>query len=228
MTTIATVAGTRVYTATTTGTRKHVENPDTPRVNLCGSSVDLYGRDTTRAHRWMVYDKPACADCGQAAAARGLAEGPEVYREEQPRVIRYLTRDGVPHIEDADCKTVTLCGYACGRNARIDNPATDVCPACMEIADRYGYQPAPARKVSAHAAAIRDALTIYGYPADDATVTLVEELMSTNVNAFDHLTRAEFGRLARQAYCNARDLHAMKFLAPYCHLYGLPVPAWAA
>lgn len=135
--------GIRVYVGTFSTTAKHVENPDRTRQTLCRRRVSLYGRDTTRAHRWMVYELPTCEVCEQAATRRGLVEGPEVHREEQPRVIRYLMRLGAPHIADVDCVAVTLCGYACGRNAHLDDPGqAEVCGECVDIAARLSYQPA--------------------------------------------------------------------------------------
>ncbi|MET7335879.1 hypothetical protein [Nonomuraea sp. NPDC005650] len=61
----------------------------------------------------------------------------------QTPTIAYLMKDGVPHIEDATCATLSLCGEACGRHAHLDGPGkAEVCATCVGIAARLAYRPA--------------------------------------------------------------------------------------
>ncbi|MGW0485813.1 hypothetical protein [Nonomuraea sp. NPDC003214] len=221
----------RVYCRTFSATTKHIANPDAPRRTLCGHNVQMYGFHTSREHRWMVYDLDTCGRCERAATARGLAEGPEVFRPHAPRVIRRLERGGQAHVEDADSRTITLCGYACGKNAYLDaDTGLPACPACAELADRQGYQATAVGDPMAayHAAVIRDALLAAGRAliADDAAVALVELIVRGSHPDLTPLSKQELTDRARQAIITAESLHTSNLLVSYCEVLDTPVPHW--
>uniref|UniRef100_UPI003F495F54 hypothetical protein n=1 Tax=Nonomuraea sp. CA-251285 TaxID=3240002 RepID=UPI003F495F54 len=142
-------AGTREYCRTFSATTKHVVNPAKPDKTLCGARVSTHCAGILRHMRDMYYGLPTCEKCDASATRRGLVEGPEIYREYQPRVIRYNARfDRLACIEDVDILneerggTATLCGYGANISKRLDGlQGRKVCPDCQAQAEEDGYYP---------------------------------------------------------------------------------------
>lgn len=131
---------TREYCRTFSATTKHVIHPDSPDKTLCGYNVSAPCAETLRRNREFYYGLETCGRCEKSAVSRGLVEGPEIYREEKPRVIRYAERfNGVACIIDADYSS-TLCGFGIGESdARTDTTGLKPCKSCGQRAAEDGY-----------------------------------------------------------------------------------------
>ncbi|GIH95286.1 hypothetical protein ACFFMN_23285 [Planobispora siamensis] len=135
-------AGTREYCRTFSATTKHVINPDKPGKTLCGRNVMSKCAGILPHMRDMYYGLPTCEGCETSATKRGLVEGPEIYREYAPKIIRYVERfTGTACIVHADYPHGTLCGVGINDDSerRADTGGLPVCTDCQTSATEEGY-----------------------------------------------------------------------------------------
>lgn len=163
--------GTREYCRTFSASTKHVVNPDKPGKTLCGAGVAMLCAGTLPHNRNEFYGLPTCAKCEAGATKRGLAEGPEIYRAYQPRVISYVKCfQNVACIANVDMvteetgRTFSLCGTGANISTRLDNPqGQPVCPGCQARADEDGYYHPGAEPVQEAAAPAQPAVITWAF-----------------------------------------------------------------
>ncbi|MBP2703503.1 hypothetical protein JOL79_06785 [Microbispora sp. RL4-1S] len=132
----------REYARTHSATTKHVINPDKRERTLCGHVVRLEFAGCLPHSRDYTYGLDTCGKCERSAQRRGLVEGPEIYREYAPRIIRYVERfRGTACIKNVDYPS-TVCGYGVGDEAgrdRDDVAHLRPCRECRTRASDDGY-----------------------------------------------------------------------------------------